>query len=103
MTEQDKPDNRHPRNILHKAHSEHSQLGWVIDLMDDDVRLNDGREPEGVDLQIKPHPSGFQYTLWWKEDGEKKQRDGVIRFEDPRDAVEQGMEKAAETMDGDEI
>lgn len=80
-------DNRHPREVNLVTENEDPTLGYIIDVIDPDVRLKDGREPERVNLQIKPHPQGFQYTLWWEEDGERKQRDDVIRFSDPRDEL----------------
>lgn len=96
-------DNRHPRTVNSVVEQEHESLGWAINLLDPDVRLEDGRELQNVDIQLKPHPNGYQYTLWWKENGEKKQRDGVIRFSDPRDELRAGIEKAAGAVDGDTV
>lgn len=80
-------NNRHPRDVEIVEEQSESSLGFVVDIVDDDPRLEDGREPDEMDLQIKPHPNGYQYTLWWEEDGKRKQRDGVIPFSDPRDEV----------------
>lgn len=80
--------NRHPREP-EVTSREDEQCGFVIDVVEEQVvQLEDGREPSDVDIQMKPHPNGYQVTIWWTDDeGNRKQNDQVIWFEDPRDRV----------------
>lgn len=89
-------DNRHPREVNVIEEQEEPNLGFVVDIIDDDPEIQDNPEATDANLQIKPHPSGYQYTLWWKEDGQRKQRDGVIRFVDRRDEVAAGRDPSGE-------
>jgi len=63
------------------------QIGFGVMIQDSGTDLEDVYSNDPVDVQVKPHPQGYQISVWWTaEDGEtRKENDVVVRTEDPRD------------------
>lgn len=80
-------ENRHTREV-HPQGEEHDHLGFIVDFQDPNPNVDGVRSDDPVDVQIKPHPDGYQVTLWWtSEDGDRKTNNRVVRLEDPRDLI----------------
>lgn len=83
--------NRHEREPDMHERMGDPELGFVVGFTDPDPRpdtssrfVSDGGVAD-AQVQIKPHPMGYQVTMWWTtEEGERRQRDEVINFKDPR-------------------
>ncbi len=65
-------DNRHARKprVLNETNA---ALGFIVTVLDDEPDI-EGIDPvDSVDIQLKPHPNGYQIDCWFTdEDGQRQ-------------------------------